>query len=69
MTRQAGFITTVELRDLLRRSVQNESELLEVVQALMDSFPRGSFAYNALDDFSLNLEGYIYYGDEDGSAN
>lgn len=68
MTREAGYITTSEMRDSMRQ-IKNESELLEVIQTLMHNFPKGSFAYKALDDFALDLEGYILYGDEDGRSN
>ena len=51
------------------KTVVNEELLLQVIQAMQENFPKGSYASKSLEDFALDLEGYIYYGNKDGSSN
>ena len=51
------------------KTVVNEELLLQVIQAMQENFPKGSYASKSLEDFALDLEGYIYYGNEDESSN
>jgi len=60
------------MNDILKtqlKTVTDETILVEVLQAIQKNFPKGSYGFKSLDDFILDLEGYIFYGAEDGSSN